>query len=110
MAYTYMSDFNEYGMTVYSWEKNDSWRIEHYFLHFDPLKQLIERNTTIIFPQDIAIDNKYRKLYVLSENLPRFQHDYECYDPSRINFVITSANLDTLTFLCKMNRAKVNYV
>lgn len=36
-AYAYMSDLNEYGMVVYSWEKNDSWRINHNFFHFDPL-------------------------------------------------------------------------
>lgn len=36
-AYVYMSDFSEYGIVVYSWEKNDSWRISHHFFHFDPL-------------------------------------------------------------------------
>lgn len=36
-AYVYMSDLGEYGMVVYSWEKNDSWRISHNFFHFDPL-------------------------------------------------------------------------
>lgn len=36
-AYAYMSDFGEYDIVVYSWEKNDSWRINHHFFHFDPL-------------------------------------------------------------------------
>jgi len=36
-AYAYMSDFSGYGIVVYSWEKNDSWRIEHNYFYFDPL-------------------------------------------------------------------------
>ncbi|OAD61974.1 Protein yellow, partial [Eufriesea mexicana] len=36
-AYLYISDFAGYGLVVYSWAKNDSWRITHNFFHFDPL-------------------------------------------------------------------------
>jgi hypothetical protein len=36
-AYVYMSDLTEYGIVVYSLEKNDSWRINHHFFHFDPM-------------------------------------------------------------------------
>lgn len=27
-----------YGVVVYSWADNDSWRVKHNFFHFDPLK------------------------------------------------------------------------
>jgi len=36
-AYAYLSDFSGYGIVVYDWKKNDSWRIEHNYFHFDPL-------------------------------------------------------------------------
>lgn len=36
-AYLYTSDFLGNGIVVYSWAKNDSWRIEHNYFHFDPL-------------------------------------------------------------------------
>lgn len=36
-AYVYISDFSGYGLVVYSWAKNDSWRIEHNYFYFDPL-------------------------------------------------------------------------
>ncbi|XP_054014757.1 protein yellow-like [Hylaeus anthracinus] len=36
-AYLYTSDLGGYGMVVYSWAKNDSWRISHNFFHFDPV-------------------------------------------------------------------------
>jgi len=55
----------------------------------------------MVFPQDIIIDDMSRKLYVLSDNLQKFQ--FGNYDPSETNFFITSADLETLTFLCGMN-------
>ena len=213
-AYAYMSDLSEYGIVVYSWEKNDSWRITHHFFHFDPLngdfnvsgynfqwvdgvfgmslspirndgyrtlyfhpmsgitefsvstdvlqdstlkesenyynfhivgnkgpltqgpssvidpetcidyftqvnrngiacwdttvklspktfKLVAQDNTTLVFPQDIAIDNNSRQLYVLSNNLQRFLNDD--FDPLATNFFITSTDLGTLTSLCKNN-------
>ncbi|KAK1127848.1 hypothetical protein K0M31_003339 [Melipona bicolor] len=36
-SYFYISDLSGYGLVVYSWAKNDSWRISHNFFHFDPL-------------------------------------------------------------------------
>ncbi|CAL7951443.1 unnamed protein product [Xylocopa violacea] len=36
-AYAYISDLSAYGLVVYSWAKNNSWRITHNFFHFDPL-------------------------------------------------------------------------
>ncbi|XP_076235248.1 yellow-f [Calliopsis andreniformis] len=36
-AYLYTSDLGGYGIVVYSWAKNDSWRITHNFFYFDPL-------------------------------------------------------------------------
>ncbi|KAI4500680.1 hypothetical protein M0802_004272 [Mischocyttarus mexicanus] len=36
-AYAYLSDFSGYGLVVYSWAKNNSWRIEHNYFSFDPL-------------------------------------------------------------------------
>ncbi|XP_032676731.1 protein yellow-like [Odontomachus brunneus] len=211
-AYAYMSDLTEYGIVVYSWEKNDSWRINHHFFHFDPLhsdynisgynfqwsdgifglslspirsdgyrtlyfhamsgitefsvstdvlqddtlkksdeyhnfhvvgnkgpltqgpssvidpetcidyftqvnrngiacwdtkteltpetfKLVAQNNQTLVFPQDLAVDNMSRKIYVLSNNLPRFIHDR--YNSSEPNFFITSADLDKLAFMCE---------
>lgn len=37
-AFAYLPDLGGYGIVVYSWEKNDSWRVKHNFFHFDPLK------------------------------------------------------------------------
>lgn len=37
-AYAYVPDLGGYGIVVYSWADNDSWRIKHNFFHFDPLK------------------------------------------------------------------------
>ncbi|KYM75455.1 Protein yellow [Atta colombica] len=216
-AYAYMSDLTTYGIVVYNWEKNDSWRINHHFFHFDPLngnqllvgdysisgynfqwtdgvfgmslspirvlyfhsmsgitefsvptdilqdnkskrseiynnfhivgtkgpltqgpssiidpetcinyftqinrngiacwniitklnpetfKLVAQDNTTLVFPQDIAIDNESRKLYVLSNNLQKFMQD--SFDPLMTNFFITSTDLETLTMLCKCNAA-----
>ncbi|KOC64207.1 Protein yellow [Habropoda laboriosa] len=36
-SHLYISDLGGYGMVVYSWAKNDSWRITHNFFYFDPL-------------------------------------------------------------------------
>ncbi|XP_033301482.1 protein yellow-like isoform X2 [Bombus bifarius] len=36
-AHFYISDLGGYGLVVYSWAKNDSWRISHNFFYFDPL-------------------------------------------------------------------------
>jgi hypothetical protein len=220
-AYAYMSDLSEYGIVVYSFEKNDSWRINHHFFHFDPLngdfnisgynfqwtdgvfgmslspinnnnnntngsrklyfhpmsgitefsvdtdilqdnelkksgiysnfhvvgnkgpltqgpssiidsktcinyftqvnrngiacwditmelnpetfKLVAQDNTTLVFPQDVVIDNESRKLYVLSNNLQKFM--YGSFDPLATNFYITSADLETLTCMCKDNNA-----
>lgn len=216
-AYVYMSDLSEYGIIVYSWEKNDSWRTNHHFFHFDPLNGdynvkgynfqwtdgvfgmslspirddgsrtlyfhalsgitefsvstnilqdntlkkwenhynfhivgnkgpltqgpasiidsetsvdyfaqinrngiacwdttvklspktfnlVAQDNTTLVFPQDVTIDNNSRQLYVLSNNLQKLL--YDSFDPLTTNFFITSADLGTLTTLCKNNATK----
>lgn len=36
-AYAYIPDLGGYGIVVYSWEQNDSWRVKHNYFHFDPL-------------------------------------------------------------------------
>ncbi|XP_012287935.1 protein yellow [Orussus abietinus] len=36
-AHAYISDIAGYGLVVYSWAKNDSWRVEHNYFYFDPL-------------------------------------------------------------------------
>lgn len=47
-AYLYTSDFLGNGIVVYSWAKNDSWRIEHNYFHFDPLNgETFEQNIYI---------------------------------------------------------------
>lgn len=35
-TYAYISDLGGYALVVYSWAKNDSWRITHNFFYFDP--------------------------------------------------------------------------
>lgn len=60
---------------------------------------MAQDNTTLVFPQDIAIHNESRKLYVLSNNLQRFMYDN--FDPSVTNFFITWSDLDELTSMCK---------
>lgn len=35
-TYAYISDLSGYALVVYSWAKNDSWRITHNFFYFDP--------------------------------------------------------------------------
>lgn len=36
-TYAYSADLGKAGLVVYSWEKNDSWRISHHYFHQDPL-------------------------------------------------------------------------
>lgn len=36
-AYAYLSDADGYGLVVYSWAKNDSWRFRHHYFNFDPV-------------------------------------------------------------------------
>ncbi|XP_015172107.1 PREDICTED: protein yellow-like [Polistes dominula] len=211
-AYAYLSDFSGYGLVVYSWAKNDSWRIEHNYFYFDPLhgdynisgynfqwtdglfglaltpfqvdgyrtlyfhamsgitefyvstkvlqddtlilsnnyhafhvagnkgpksqgpSSVIDQNTriayftqvqkngigcwdtdlkltpetfiligqdneTMAYPNDLAIDNDSRKLYVLSDNLPKFEHSNLSKKES--NYFITVASLDLISKYCK---------
>ncbi|KAJ8928950.1 hypothetical protein NQ314_018420 [Rhamnusium bicolor] len=37
-AFAYIPDLGGYGLVVYSYADNDSWRIKHNFFHFDPLQ------------------------------------------------------------------------
>jgi len=68
--------------------------------HLILLAELVAQdNTTLVFPQDVIIDNESRKLYVLSNNLQIFMQ--EDFDPLTTNFFITSLDLDTLTSMCK---------
>ncbi|XP_059061451.1 protein yellow-like [Achroia grisella] len=36
-TYAYLGDVGKAGLVVYSWEKNESWRISHHFFYPDPL-------------------------------------------------------------------------
>ncbi|KAJ8911372.1 hypothetical protein NQ315_014203, partial [Exocentrus adspersus] len=36
-AFAYIPDLGGYGLVVYSYASNDSWRIKHNFFYFDPL-------------------------------------------------------------------------
>lgn len=36
-AYAYVPDLGAYGLVVYSFGENKSWRVKHNFFHFDPL-------------------------------------------------------------------------
>lgn len=36
-AYAYVPDLGAYGVVVYSFRDNQSWRVKHNFFHFDPL-------------------------------------------------------------------------
>lgn len=36
-AYAYVPDLGGFGVVVYSWRHNASWRVKHHFFHFDPL-------------------------------------------------------------------------
>ncbi|XP_043257888.1 protein yellow-like [Colletes gigas] len=211
-AYLYTSDLTAYGVVVYSWAKNDSWRITHNFFHFDPLhgdynisgynfqwtdgvfgmslsprrndgyktlyfhamsgitefsvstevlqddtlaksgsyqvfhvegtkgpttqgpSSLIDSktcinyftqvnrngiacwdtnaklnpdsfilaaqdNTTLVFPNDLSIDESNNMLYVLSDNLPQLL--FSNFDNKEHNFFLTAASLEKLTALCK---------
>lgn len=35
-THVYISDIGGYGLVVYSWAKNDSWRVSHNYFHFEP--------------------------------------------------------------------------
>ncbi|CAH1995391.1 unnamed protein product [Acanthoscelides obtectus] len=37
-AFAYIPDLGGYGIVVYSYKDNDSWRVKHNFFHFDPLQ------------------------------------------------------------------------
>ncbi|XP_015601990.1 protein yellow isoform X2 [Cephus cinctus] len=37
-AYAYISDLGGYGLVVYSWAENNSWRVSHNYFYFDPLQ------------------------------------------------------------------------
>ncbi|XP_017769532.1 PREDICTED: protein yellow-like [Nicrophorus vespilloides] len=37
-AFAYVPDLGAYGLVVYSCQENTSWRVQHNFFHFDPLK------------------------------------------------------------------------
>ncbi|KAK7868092.1 hypothetical protein R5R35_005542 [Gryllus longicercus] len=37
-AFAYLSDVGAQGLVVYSWKQNASWRVEHHFFNFDPLR------------------------------------------------------------------------
>ncbi|KAF5303152.1 hypothetical protein FQR65_LT08315 [Abscondita terminalis] len=36
-AFAYVPDLGGYGIVVYSWKTNESWRVQHNYFHFDPL-------------------------------------------------------------------------
>lgn len=36
-TYAYAADLGKAGLVVYSWEKNESWRINHHYFNIDPL-------------------------------------------------------------------------
>lgn len=36
-SYAYAADLGKPGLVVYSWEKNESWRINHHYFNIDPL-------------------------------------------------------------------------
>lgn len=36
-AYAYVPDLGGYGLVVYSFKDDDSWRVKHHYFHFDPL-------------------------------------------------------------------------
>lgn len=37
-AFAYLPDLGAYGVVVYSFKSNRSWRVKHNFFHFDPLQ------------------------------------------------------------------------
>ncbi|XP_014260013.1 protein yellow [Cimex lectularius] len=36
-ANAYLADLGNFGLVVYDWKTNDSWRVQHHFFYFDPL-------------------------------------------------------------------------
>ena len=70
-------------------------------LNPDTFKLVAQDNTTMVFPNDLSIDQSTNKLYVLSDNLPQFL--FSRYNLKQRNFFLTAANLDSLTPLCKKN-------
>lgn len=36
-AYAYLGDLGKPGLVVYSWRRNESWRVQHHFFNMDPL-------------------------------------------------------------------------
>lgn len=76
-------------------------------IRFSFAELIAQNNKTLIFPQDIVIDDQSRKLYVLANNLPKFQRG--SFDPSETNFFITSGDLDELAMLCKDNAGYADY-
>ncbi|XP_011869929.1 PREDICTED: protein yellow-like [Vollenhovia emeryi] len=76
-------------------------------LNPETFKLVAQDNRTLVFPQDIVIDDKSRKLYVLSNNIQIFMNGN--FDPTTTNFFITSADLKALTFECE-NRGESNWV
>ncbi|XP_014473983.1 PREDICTED: protein yellow-like [Dinoponera quadriceps] len=67
----------------------------------ETFKLVAQDNKTLVFPQDLTIDNKSRKIYVLSNNIPRFLQS--TFNPSETNYYITMADLNKLAILCKQN-------
>lgn len=70
-AYAYMSDFSKYGIVVYSWKENDSWRIEHHFFHFDPLNGTVSEgklNVTTRHSLDFEQINRKAKMTISKNN------------------------------------------
>lgn len=53
----------------------------------------------MVYPNDVAIDYESRKLYVFSDNLPKFEHSNLSEKES--NYFITVASLDSLAKHCK---------
>lgn len=36
-SFAYMPDLGSYGLLVYDWAKDEAWRVEHHYFHFDPV-------------------------------------------------------------------------
>ncbi|XP_076643326.1 yellow-f [Halictus rubicundus] len=68
-------------------------------LNPDTFVPVAQDNTTLVFPNDISIDEAQNKLYVLSDNLPQLMFSH--FDAKERNFFLTAAPLDKLTALCK---------
>lgn len=59
-AYAYLSDLGGYGLVVYSWAQNNSWRFHHNFFHFDPLNGKGIRARSFFFTV-IQDEREYRR-------------------------------------------------